>query len=93
VICAIYVAYHLDCQFPERVALIVPQVDHIIIVDNNSDAEEVIILRTLCKRVNVELIENKESLGIATVLNQGVRRAIERCASVILFLNVGTLEA
>jgi rhamnosyltransferase len=76
-ICAIYVTYHPDGKFPERLARIVPQVDHIIIVDNHSNGEAVRMLRTLCTEVNGELIENEENRGVATALNQGIRRAIE----------------
>jgi rhamnosyltransferase len=76
-ICAIYVTYHPDRKFSERLAQIVPQVDHIIIVDNHSNSEAVQMLRTLCIEVNGELIENEENRGVATALNQGIRRAIE----------------
>jgi rhamnosyltransferase len=76
-ICAVFVTYHPDVKFPERLAQIVPQVAYIVIVDNGSDDEAVRMLRLLCESVNGELIANKENLGIATALNQGVRRAIE----------------
>ena len=76
-ICAVYVTYHPDTRFPERVARIVPQVAHIVIVDNCSNEEAVRMLRALCEGGNSELIENTENLGIATALNQGVRHAIE----------------
>jgi rhamnosyltransferase len=77
-ICAVFVTYHPDVKFPERLAQIVPQVAHIVIVDNGSDDEAVRTLRLLCEFVNGELIANGENLGIATALNQGARRAIER---------------
>jgi rhamnosyltransferase len=76
-ICAIYVTYHPDGKFSERLAQIVPQVDHIIIVDNHSNEEAVRMLRTLCAGVYGELIENEENRGVAIALNQGIRRAIE----------------
>jgi rhamnosyltransferase len=76
-ICAIYVTYHPDGRFPERLTQIVPQVAHIIIVDNHSNDEAVRMLRTLCAEGNGELIENEENRGIATALNQGICRAIE----------------
>jgi len=76
-ICAIFVTYYPDGQFSERLAQIIAQVDHIIIVDNHSDEEAVRMLRILCTEINGELIENEENLGIATALNQGIRRAIE----------------
>jgi rhamnosyltransferase len=86
-ICAVYVTYHPDAKFPERVARIVPQVAHIIIVDNRSSAEAVNMLRALCRGNNIELIENRENLGIATALNQGARRAIEHGYAWLLALD------
>jgi rhamnosyltransferase len=76
-ICAIYVTFYPDEKFSERLAQIVPQVDRIIIVDNHSNEEAVRMLRTLCAEVHGELIENEENHGIATALNQGLRRTIE----------------
>jgi rhamnosyltransferase len=76
-VCAIYVTYHPDAKFPERIARIAPQVAYIIIVDNHSNEDALSMLHDLRKSVNCELIENKENLGIATALNQGARRAIE----------------
>lgn len=76
-VCAIYVTYHPDAKFPERIARIAPQVAHIIIVDNHSNKDALRMLHGLSKSINCEFIENKENLGIATALNQGARRAIE----------------
>jgi len=76
-ICAVYVTYHPDANLPERMGRIARQVGHIVIVDNHSDEEAVHMLRALCQAENAELIENKENLGIAAALNQGVTRAIE----------------
>jgi rhamnosyltransferase len=76
-VCAVYVTYHPDAEFPERVARIAPQVAHIIIVDNNSNEEAVRMLRALCDAGNFELIENNDNLGVATALNQGAGRAFE----------------
>jgi rhamnosyltransferase len=44
-------------------------------VDNGSTAEELIPLRASRDQLNFRLIENKENLGIAEALNQGVRWA------------------
>jgi rhamnosyltransferase len=76
-VCAVYVTYHPDAKFPERIARIAPQVAHIIIVDNHSNEDALRMLHDLSKSINCELIENKENFGIATALNQGARRAIE----------------
>jgi rhamnosyltransferase len=76
--CAIYITYHPDAQFPQRVARVAPQVAHVIIVDNHSNGQAVGMLRALCQAIDSELIENQDNLGMATALNQGVRRAIEQ---------------
>jgi rhamnosyltransferase len=76
-VCAVYVTYHPDAKFPERVARVTPQVAHVIIVDNHSNEMALGMLRTLCEVGGIELIENKDNFGIATALNQGARRAIE----------------
>lgn len=77
-ICAVFVTYHPDGRFPERVDLIARQVSHIIIVDNCSNDEAKQMLRSMTEsNGNLEIIENIDNLGIATALNQGVRRALE----------------
>jgi rhamnosyltransferase len=86
-ICAVYVTYHPDAKFPERVARVMRQVAHIVIVDNLSNKEAVRMLRALCEAGHSELIENKENLGVATALNQGARRAIERGYAWVLMLD------
>lgn len=76
-ICAVVVTYHPDAQFPKRVAKIIAQVSQIVIVDNHSSEQARQMLRTLTVNGKIELIENQFNLGIATALNQGVKRAIE----------------
>ena len=75
--CAVYVTYHPDTKFPDRMARIGLQVAYTVIVDNNSNEEAVKMLRALCGAGKCELIENEENLGIATALNQGIKRAID----------------
>jgi rhamnosyltransferase len=77
VICAIYITYHPDAKFPERMARLAPQVAHILVIDNDSDEQSLNMLRALSIRKCVELIQNKENLGVAAALNQGARRALE----------------
>lgn len=74
-ICCIIITYHPDIKFAERLQRILTQLDNIVIVDNNSDINEVNMLRELCTQYNIELIENCRNMGIATALNQGIDRA------------------
>lgn len=73
--CAVVVTYHPDAQFAERLLPLAGEVDRVIIVDNGSGEEERSMLRSLVQPGKVELLANAENLGIATALNQGVRRA------------------
>jgi len=76
-VCAVFVTYHPDEGFPERVERIRGQVGHVVIVDNASSAE---IRRTLAslRSARLTVIENPENRGVAAALNQGVRAAEER---------------
>jgi len=49
-----------------------------VIVDNASDPAERARLEGLCRDQGSELIVNRENLGLASALNQGVRRLAER---------------
>jgi hypothetical protein len=58
-VCAVYVIYHLNVKFPERIARISPQVTQIIIMDNHSNKDALKMLHDLPKSVKYELNENK----------------------------------
>jgi rhamnosyltransferase len=76
-ILAVVVTYHPDSSFAERFERLAGQVDAVLIVDNDSDASEVSMLRKTASRLNMSLILNSENLGLAAALNIGVARAIE----------------
>jgi rhamnosyltransferase len=73
---AIVVTYHPDNLFAERFERLVGQVDAVLIVDNNSGAEAVTMLREAATRLNVGLILNSENVGQAAALNFGVAHAV-----------------
>lgn len=75
-ICAIFVTYNCDEEFYNCFSRIYDKVDKVVIVDNGSKVETLNILRDISNKNNIELIENKENLGIATALNIGVKYAI-----------------
>lgn len=54
----------------ENIEAILPQVDKLICVDNGSKNINEVKDRILCRYPQVEIVENKENLGIAKALNQ-----------------------
>lgn len=75
--CAIFVSYNPEDSIIDNVNQLVNQVAEILIVDNNSSEDSREFLLELDKNPKVSIIYNKDNLGIASALNQGVRYAIE----------------
>jgi rhamnosyltransferase len=73
---AVVVTYHPDCSFAERFERLGPQVDAVLIVDNDSGPAAVSMLREAAARLNMGLILNSENIGLAAALNIGVAHAI-----------------
>jgi len=76
-ILAIVVTHHPDNSFASRFERLAGQVGGMLIVDNNSDAEDVSMLREVAGRLNVTLLLNSQNLGLASALNIGATRAID----------------
>ncbi len=74
-ICAIIVTYFPDAQFATRLERIHSQVGKTIIIDNTGEAAAPDRLPKSLP--DIELIRNKENLGIGAALNQGMNRAVE----------------
>lgn len=70
-ICALFVTYHPDAGFPDRVAAIRGQVGACLIVDNGADPDERKMLADLSRRQDVRLLLNDENVGLAAALNRG----------------------
>lgn len=75
-ICAVVVTYFPDLHFPERLDRIRDQVVKTIIVDNTDSTDAIPALKAI-HGTDIEIIRNKENLGIGQALNQGLKRAIE----------------
>jgi rhamnosyltransferase len=75
-ICAILVTYFPDARFVERLDRIRQQVARVLIVDNTADAKRGASSQQL-GGTEIEIIQNKENLGIGAALNQGLARAIQ----------------
>jgi len=76
-ICAIVVTYNPDMDLPKRIELIRKQVDRVVIVDNNSSENCLVMIKKISSNLEVDLIINNQNLGIATALNYGVRYALD----------------
>jgi rhamnosyltransferase len=74
-ICAVIVTYHPSASVLENLHAILAQVKAVVVVDNGSNAGELVPLRAASEAFGFHLIENGANLGIADALNQGVRWA------------------
>jgi rhamnosyltransferase len=88
-IAAVIVAFNPDTDFGRRLNVVLPQVARVIIVDN---ASLILVRKTLadlpCDRMDI--IENRQNVGIATGLNQGVKRAAQLDFAWVLTLDQDT---
>ena len=75
-LCAVIVTYFPDALFKDRLDQIRSQVCKTIVVDNTGKASASTVLQGQ-DGDDLEIIVNRENLGIAGALNQGVSRAIE----------------
>lgn len=74
-IAALIVTYNIDEKIEKGYEAIRDQVDKIIFVDNGSNINTIKVLNDIMNRDNkVEVIFNKENLGIAKALNSGIER-------------------
>lgn len=90
-ICAVIVTYHPGIGFLERVKCINHQVGKVVIVDNHSSESCLQMIRKLSIEIGVHLILNKDNLGVATALNQGVRYAVDHGYTWVLTMDQDTL--
>ncbi|MGB0109496.1 MAG: glycosyltransferase [Terriglobales bacterium] len=74
-VCAVIVTYHPSATMLEILPEVLAQVQGLVVVDNGSNADELVPLSAASQTFGFQLIENGENLGIAEALNQGVRWA------------------
>jgi rhamnosyltransferase len=74
-LCAIMVTYNPDAALERNIRAMLPQVDKLIIVDNGSALPIRAHIETIASSCAVQVIWNKENLGLATALNIGIRSA------------------
>lgn len=77
-VCAVVVAYFPDDGFQDRLQLILPQVDALVVVDNSpGDAGRSSTQIPWDDNGQIHLVENRDNLGIAKALNQGLEHALQ----------------
>jgi rhamnosyltransferase len=86
-ICGVIVTYHPSATMLEIVPRVLAQVDGLVVVDNGSNADEIVLLRAAGQTLGIQLIENGENLGIAVALNQGVRWAKSKGFPWVIFFD------
>ena len=91
-ICAIIVTHFPDAGLPERVDSIARQVSAVLIIDNGSPgSSNITALRRLRSESPVEVVLNRDNLGVATALNQGLRWALDNRYHWALMLDQDTV--
>ena len=87
--CAVVVTYNPEPGLAARLGRVVPQVNHLIVVDNASRTSPARDLEAFGEKVT--LIVNGDNVGIGEALNIGVRAAKARGASWVLMLDDDSL--
>jgi len=77
-VCAVMVTYHASAETLANIRIVLPQVQALVVVDNDSAAGEIASLRESSQVSGFQLIENHENRGIAEALNQGIAWARSR---------------
>lgn len=86
-LCAVMVTYHPSAAIVGNLPKVLAQVEGLVVIDNGSTDDEIMALRSSQQKLGFHLIQNKENLGIAEALNQGVRWAKSAGYSWVLLLD------
>ena len=74
-ILGVIVTYHPDMELRERVEKIRHQVDKLLIIDNKSAPDCVLMIQRISTDLDVDVILNESNFGVAEALNQGFKYA------------------
>jgi len=79
-ITAVIVIYNSGESFRARLEALLPQVDHVVIVDNHSDQITIALLQALAEEYSsqITLILNNDNLGLGKAQNQGIEQAYKQ---------------
>jgi len=86
-ICAVIVAYFPSISLLDNIDALSGQVDHILVVDNNSGTSGRLIFDKLSDKICITVLYFEENLGIASALNAGVKYAMARRYEWVLTLD------
>jgi rhamnosyltransferase len=76
-VCAVVVTFYPDASVRENLAALNAQVEALVVVDNGSSPESLEHVLAAHRHHQFHLIQNRENLGIAAALNQGIRWALQ----------------
>jgi rhamnosyltransferase len=76
-ILAVVITYHPPAALFENMASLRKQLTEVLIVDNGSGDASEELLRACEIQLGIQVLRNRDNLGIAAALNIGVRRAID----------------
>jgi rhamnosyltransferase len=86
-IIAIFTTFRPDPSVIRNIEATLPQVDHVIVVDNGSPADNLSPVLEAADRLGFEVICNSENLGIGAALNIGAARAMDHGCSFLIFFD------
>lgn len=88
-VCAIIVSYHTGNRILANLSILVPQVTHIVVVDNGSDLDTLTCLEQAQTqfRGSLKVILNGQNLGLSKAQNIGIRAAVELGCEWMLLLD------
>jgi rhamnosyltransferase len=76
-VCAVVVTYHPAQMLQDNLARLTGQVSQVVVVDNGTTGEAASLISEAGLLAGVQVIRNRENLGIAAALNTGIRAAID----------------
>lgn len=92
IITAIIVSYNPDMdRFRALIDSVVPQANHVVVVDNGSSGEILAFLRDLAQQKEFKLIEFGRNKGIAVAHNAGISNALGHGHDYVLLLDHDSL--
>jgi rhamnosyltransferase len=86
-VCAVIVTYNPSDAMVENLPRVLAQMDGLVVIDNGSSHDKILALRSSRHKLGFHLIQNKENLGVAEALNQGVGWAKSEDYSWVILLD------
>ena len=93
-VCAVIITYHPNLiRLRALVEASLPQMAHLVVIDNGSDEHLLISIQALARDNNFSVISLGENVGVGTAQNQGVRWARSRGSSHVLMFDQDSVPA